>query len=55
MAGFEGRRWEVRDTEEVADVWDATLGEEESCWVCVCGELRAAERRDSGVKPVPES
>ena len=49
IAGFEGCRAETLEIVEVAEVCDATLGEEVRPW----GELR--ESRARGVKPVPES
>jgi len=52
MAGLEGCRPEMWETEEVAEVLDAADGEE----LRPLGELREAPpERASGVKPVPES
>ncbi len=50
MAGLEGCRAETLEIVEVAEVWDATLGEEvRPPWAAL------RERRARGVKPVPES
>jgi hypothetical protein len=52
MAGIEGCRPETWETEEAAEVLDATDGEE----LRPLGELREAPpERARGVKPVPES
>jgi len=51
MAGLDGCRPETLEIVEVALVWDATLGEDvrPPPW----GVFR--ERRERGIKPVPES
>jgi hypothetical protein len=50
MAGLEGCRPDMLEMVEVAEVWDATLGEDvRPPWA----EFR--DRRARGTKPVPES